>query len=181
MKTGIVCIAIDSVTHTLRKINMDILRLQHVVDFGDTLPEIAPLAERLSDAMKQYEMLLAYAVSKQDTCKPFDDDIEKCIVQPIRDDLKKLLELHLAESKNLSPFMALPLCSYMVQNQNFMRPKYFKRYMEVCGHDYVKTFIHITDLFVTRNHDLYDHLLRELRARRDFCDQMSSRLSAFTA
>jgi hypothetical protein len=177
MIAGTLCLAADSVTYELRKINMRVLRLQHAADFGDPIADIVAIEDSLSTVTKQYDALLCAATNKDQ----HDEQIAKFISSPVRNELELMLQLYVEDNNQPAAdnFLVLRSCMFMMRNHCYMRPMYYKRYLEVCGGDHVKTFTHIMDLFVTPQHKLYKHLVRELHLKRAFCDQVSTRLSAF--
>ncbi|AAZ38295.1 ORF-129 [Agrotis segetum nucleopolyhedrovirus A] len=173
MNAGTLCLAGDSLIRDLRILNLQVLRLQHYVDFGDAMPDVNALRDTLAVLKNRLKLLLDCATDKS------IDLVDNLISPPIRKELAFMLEAYASNNVPDYDFTYLKLCVHMLKHLKYLQLKYYLNYVSVYDNDHVKTFTHVLDIFVPPTHELYDHIVYELRSMLALCDQIAERLSSF--
>lgn len=173
MNAGTLCLAGDSVIRDLRHLNMRVLRLQHCVDFGDSMPDLNALHDTLMVLKNTVSLLIDCATDKK------QEDVEHLIAAPIRNELELMLQLYVSNTEPDHDFASLRLCAHMLKHLKYLQLKYYLRYVKLCHNDHVKTFRHVVNIFVLPSNKLYDYIVYQLRSMLALCEQMTDRLSAF--
>ncbi|AIZ48683.1 asb126 [Agrotis segetum nucleopolyhedrovirus B] len=173
MNAGTLCLAGDSLIRDLRILNLQVLRLQHYVDFGDAIPDVDALRDTLTVLKRRLKLLIDCATDKS------SDLIDNLISAPIRSELEFMLQAYASNSSVPDDFTYLKLCVYMLKNLKYLRLKYYLHYVNVYDNDHVKTFTHLLNIFVPSTHRLYDHVVFELHNMLALCDRIAERLSSF--
>ncbi|QNV47837.1 ac114-like protein [Alphabaculovirus altersperidaniae] len=180
MASGLVCLALDSVTRDLRFVNKQTLLLQHYVDFEESVPDLNGLTNSLHNVKRSFNRLLSCVGGNGGEGA---DNLHDLISHYTRNEVEYMLMNYVQscteEKRPDFDYIFIKTCAYMLQNVKYMKFKHYAQYLKNFKGNHVETFVHIVDLFVRPNTLCWNYLLSRIRKMLVLCEKIDIALTIF--